>query len=32
MINDLKGRKIEDVPYTGLIESLSKITLICQAA
>ena len=32
MVDSLKGRKIEDVPYSGLIESLSKITLICHTA
>ena len=32
MVDNLKGRMIEDVPYSGLIESLSKITLICHTA
>ncbi|MBG0802126.1 hypothetical protein IYW40_11640 [Methylocystis sp. H4A] len=31
-IKDLRGRLIEDIPYTGLIESLCKITLICHTA
>ncbi|MEP9372565.1 hypothetical protein [Mesorhizobium sp. KR1-2] len=32
MVDNLSGRTIEDVPYSGLIESLSKITLICHTA
>nr|WMC97925.1 hypothetical protein RAR13_04210 [Aminobacter aminovorans] len=32
MVDNLNDRKIEDVPYSGLIESLSKITLICHTA
>ncbi|MFG1282263.1 hypothetical protein [Xanthobacter autotrophicus] len=32
MTTKLKGRSIEDVPYTGLIEGLCQIGLICQIA
>jgi hypothetical protein len=32
MVENIKGRKIEDVPYSGLIESLAKIHLICHTA
>lgn len=28
----LKGRMIEDVQYSGLLEGLNKITLICHTA
>ena len=32
MVDDLKGRCLDDVPYSGLVESLCKITLICHTA
>ena len=32
MIENLKGRMIEDVPYTGLIERLNMISLMCFVA
>jgi hypothetical protein len=32
MVENIKGRRIDAVPYTGLVEALAKITLICHTA